>query len=87
MHEHGEHGAVAPRVPHGLMQAIGEQGAVRQSGEASVYARLASCSLELVLLGDIPGEGDNGGFAAEFCAFQAQLQVERRIVPSSAGTE
>ncbi len=31
-HEHGEHGAVAPRTPHGLMQAIGEQGAVRQVG-------------------------------------------------------
>ena len=69
------------------MQAIGEQGAVRQSGEAIGVCEIGELLPGLVLLGDIPGERDNGGFAAEGCAFQTQLQVERRIVPSSAGAE
>ena len=86
-HEHGEHGAVAPRMPHGLMQAIGEQGAVRQSGEAIGVCQIDELLLGVVLLGDIPGEHDNGGFTVEHGAFQAHLQIERRIVPSSADAE
>ena len=69
------------------MQAIGEQGAVRQSGEAIGVCEIGELLPGVVLLGDVPGEHDNGGFAAERCAFQAQLQIERRIVPSSAGAE
>ena len=44
------------RVPHGLMQAIGEQGAVRQSGERIGVCEIGELLPGAMLLGDIPGE-------------------------------
>ena len=83
-HEHGELGAVAPCTPHGLMQAIGEQSAIRQAGEVVGVCEIGELLLGVELLGDIPGEHDNRWFTVVHGAFEAHLQIERRIVPSLA---
>ena len=83
-HEDGKCRAMAARVPHGPMQAIGEQRTVRQAGQRIGVCKIDELHTGAMLPGRIPGEGDNRWLAADFDALQVQLNLECRSVASPA---